>query len=56
MHISNYVEGTIEAADPDVIVITSTERAFPGLHWSIDSILEKMEMNFGLKFGIMFTY
>ena len=42
MHISNYVEGTIEAADPDVIVITSTERAFPGLHWSIDSILEKM--------------
>ena len=40
MHISNYVEGTIEAADPDVIVITSTERAFPGLHWSIDNMLE----------------
>lgn len=41
MHISNYVEGTIEEANPDVIVISSVERLFPILHLSIDNMLEK---------------
>lgn len=42
MHISNYEQGTIEKADPDIIVVTSTERAFPGLQWSIDAMMENL--------------
>lgn len=45
MHITNYPEGEIERVKPDIIVISSTERAFPGLYWSLNAMMEKLEMD-----------
>ena len=40
LHIANYQSGMIESIEPDVIVISQTERAFPGLYWSLNALLE----------------
>ena len=40
LHIANYQAGMIETVKPDVIVISQTERAFPGVYWSLNALLE----------------